>query len=263
MVGKLSNSQEHSHLSIRFSVYFTNSKKLNTYIYRYISYDFMTEKKFNKKYMHPTRRKLVNMIQTGEYDKDTQISLSNIKETTKRNVGDIWEENGVVWEQKSYGRVKQSKASSELSKVRKYLEEQTKGKGDNCENTKYSDADKKLIKKTGFCGACLSSRETQIKLDGMWEFYNEYKIYSNMAAHGTEVLEKWNQALNEVKNIHEYVNDDGSIEKWTSNEDVKVLREQIESDIENGKKELIEVIEKRNAAYEKLKPMNYELVKEI
>jgi hypothetical protein len=223
----------------------------------------MTEKKFNKKYMHPTRRKLVNMIQTGEYDKDTQISLSNIKETTKRNVGDIWEENGVVWEQKSYGRVKQSKASSELSKVRKYLEEQTKGKGDNCENTKYSDADKKLIKKTGFCGACLSSRETQIKLDGMWEFYNEYKIYSNMAAHGTEVLEKWNQALNEVKNIHEYVNDDGSIEKWTSNEDVKVLREQIESDIENGKKELIEVIEKRNAAYEKLKPMNYELVKEI
>ena len=33
--------------------------------------------------------------------------------------------------------------------------------------------------------------------------------------------------------------------------------------IENGKKELTDVIVKRNAAYEKLKPMNYELVKEI
>ena len=223
----------------------------------------MAEKKFNKKFMHPTRRKLVNMIQTGEYEKDTQISLSDIKETTKRNVGDVWEENGVVWEQKSYGRVKQSKASSELSKVRKYLEEKSSCQSEECDIQKYSTADKKLISKTGFCAVCLSKKENKIKLDGLWKEYEEYKIYSNMAAHGTEVLQKWNQALNEIKNIHEYVNDDGSLEKWSSNEDVEILREQIETDIENGKKELIEVIEKRNAAYEKLKPMNYELVKEI
>ena len=46
----------------------------------------MAEKKFNKKYMHPTRRKLVNMIQTGEYQKDTQVSLSGIKETNKNHM---------------------------------------------------------------------------------------------------------------------------------------------------------------------------------
>ena len=84
-----------------------------------------------------------------------------------------------------------------------------------------------------------------------------------MAAYGTEVLQKWNQALDEVTNIHKYVNDDGSIEKWSSNEDVQTLKSQIEKDIENGRKELTEVIEKRNAAYEKLKDKNYELVKEI
>lgn len=223
----------------------------------------MAEKKFNKKYMHPTRRKLVNMVQTGEYNKDTQISLSNIKETTKREVGDIWEEDGVVWEQKSYGKVKQSKLSNELAKVRKYLAEQTMGKGDDCENKKYSAADKKLIKKTGYCATCLAKREMPIKLDGLWEEYEAYKIYSNMAAYGTEVLQKWNQALDEVTNIHKYVNDDGSIEKWSSNEDVQTLKSQIEKDIENGRKELTEVIEKRNAAYEKLKDKNYELVKEI
>ena len=223
----------------------------------------MAEKKFNKKYMHPTRRKLVNMIQTGEYQKDSQISLSDIKETTKREVGDIWEENGVVYEQKSYGKVKQSKLSNELSKVRKYLAEQTKCKGDDSKNKKYSAADKKLINKTGFCATCLAERETQIKVDGLWKEYEDYKIYSNMAAYGTDVLEKWNQALNEVTNIHKYVNDDASIEKWSSNEDVQNLKKQIEADIDNGRKELIDVIEKRNAAYEKLKPMNYELVKEI
>jgi FKBP-type peptidyl-prolyl cis-trans isomerase (trigger factor) len=84
-----------------------------------------------------------------------------------------------------------------------------------------------------------------------------------MAAYGTEVLEKWNQALNEVSNIHEYINDDGSVEKWSSNEDVQTLKAQIEKDIESGKKELIEVIEKRNAAYELLKDKNYELVQPL
>ena len=223
----------------------------------------MAEKKFNKKFMHPTRRKLVNMIQTGEYQKDTQISLSDTKETTKRNVGDVWEENGVVWEQKSYGKVKQSKLSNELSKIRKYLEEKSKCQSADCETKKYSNADKKLIKKAGFCAVCLAKKETKIKVDGLWKEYEDYKTYSNMAAYGTEVLQKWNQALDEVTNIHKYVNDDGSIEKWSSNEDVQTLKSQIEKDIENGRKELTEVIEKRNAAYEKLKDKNYELVKEI
>jgi len=223
----------------------------------------MAEKKFNKKFMHPTRRKLVNMIQTGEYEKDTQISLSDIKETTKRKVGDVWEENGIVWEQKSYGKVKQSKASSELSEVRKFLSKLSECKSNDCDKSKYGVTDKKLISKTGYCSKCLAKKESIIKKDGLWEAYNEYKVYSNMAAHGTDVLQKWNQALNEVKNIHEYVNDDGSVEKWSSNEDVQTLKEQIEKDIENGKKELTEVIEKRNTAYEKLKDKNYELVKEI
>ena len=213
--------------------------------------------------MHPTRRKLVNMIQTGEYDKDTQISLSNIKETTKREVGDIWEENGVVWEQKSYGKVKQSKASSELASVRKFLSKLAECKSENCDKSKYGPTDKQLIKKTGYCSVCLAEKEAVIKNDGLWEAYNEYKVYSNMAAYGTEVLDKWNNALYEVSNIHEYINDDGSVEKQSSNEDVQTLKGQIEKDIENGKKELTEVIEKRNAAYEKLKDKNYELVKEI
>jgi hypothetical protein len=223
----------------------------------------MAEKRFNKKYMHPTRRKLVNMIQTGEYQKDTQITLSDIKETTKREVGDIWEENGVVWEQKEYGKVKQSKLSSELAKVRQYLEQKSQCKSSECTKSKYGPTDKTLISKTGYCSKCLAEREQIIKKDGLWEAYNEYKVYSNMAAYGTEVLAKWNQALNEVSNIHEYINDDGSVEKWSSNEDVQTLKAQIEKDIENGKKELTEVIEKRNAAYELLKDKNYELVQPL
>jgi len=223
----------------------------------------MADKQFNKKFMHPTRRKLVDMINTGEYQKNTQIFLSDIKEQTKRNVGDVWEENGVVWEQKEYGRVKQSKASSELAKVRQFIQKYSECKSDNCSKNKYGPTDKKLISKTGYCSSCLAEKEAIIKNDGLWEAYNEYKIYSNMAAYGTDVLAKWNDALYEVTNIHQYINDDGSVEKWSSNEDVQTLKVQIETDIENGKKELIEVIEKRNAAYELLKDKKYELVQPL
>jgi len=226
----------------------------------------MADKKFSRKFMHPTRRKLADMVQTGEYEKNTQIGFSDIKEQeVKRNVGDIWSDSdGNVWEQKDFGRVKSSKMSNVMSELRNYIEKQSQCKATDCDvSGKFSNSDKKLISKTGYCAGCLAKRELIIKQDGLWESYEQYRIYSNMADYGTDVLEKWNQALKEVSNIHEYVNDDGSVEKWQSNDDVQTLKAQIESDIENGKKELIEVIEKRNIAYEKLKDMNYELVKEI
>jgi hypothetical protein len=224
----------------------------------------MAKKEFNRKFMHPTRRKLVDMVMNGEYAKDTQVSFSNIKQETKREIGDVWEdEKGNIWEQKSYGKVKQSKITETMSEVRKYLQKLSTCKAEDCDKNKYGPTDKKLISKTGYCSKCLAKREQEIRNDGLWDAYNEYKVYSNMAAYGTEVLEKMNNALNEVTNIHEFVNDDGSVEKWKSDKSVEELRAEIEKDIENGKKELTEVIEKRNAAYELLKDKNYELVQPL
>ena len=225
----------------------------------------MADKEFNKKFMHPTRRKLADMVFTGKYEKNTQVAFSDIKENIKREVGDIWEDkDGNVWEQKEFGKVKQSKLTNTMSEVRKYLQNLNSCKATDCDiKGRFSNSDKKLISKTGYCAGCLAKRELKIKQDGLWEAYEQYRIYSNMAAYATDVLEKWNQALNEVSNIHEYINDDGSVEKWSSNEDVQVLKSQIQSDIENGKKELTEVIEKRNSAYELLKDKNYELVTKL
>ena len=213
--------------------------------------------------MHPTRRKLVDMVKTGEYQKDSQISVPSTKQKTNRKVGEVWEENGVIWEQKSYGTIKQSKGSNELSKVRKYLEKAASCKSETCSKNTYGVTDKKLITKTGYCSQCLAEKEAVIKRDGLWQAYTEYKMYSNMATYGTEVLEKWNQALNDVSNVHKFINEDGSVESWVENVDVDYLREELEKDIKNGKKELTEVIEKRNEAYTLLKDKNYDLVQSI
>ena len=37
-------------------------------------------KEFKRKFMHPTRRKLVDMVNTGEYAKNTQVGWSKKEE---------------------------------------------------------------------------------------------------------------------------------------------------------------------------------------
>ena len=56
-------------------------------------------KEFNKKFMHPTRRKLVDMVLTGgDYQKEAFVSFAGAdKEIIKRKVGEKWtDENGKV-----------------------------------------------------------------------------------------------------------------------------------------------------------------------
>ena len=82
-------------------------------------------KEFNKKFMHPTRRKLVDMVMSGgEYKKDTFVSFSETKENIKRNIGDTWEDSeGNLWEQKEFGKVKKSKLTDTMAEVRQYLQQ--------------------------------------------------------------------------------------------------------------------------------------------
>ena len=55
-------------------------------------------KEFKKKYMHPTRRKLVDMVETGTYDKNTTVGYTKKQEI--RNIGDVWEDEHNRYEKK-------------------------------------------------------------------------------------------------------------------------------------------------------------------
>ena len=93
-------------------------------------------KEFNKKYMHPTRRKLVDMIYTGEYDKSTQIGYDKVQET--RNIGDIWEDEHHRYEKKDGYILKTGKNSEAFSEVRKYLNEKQQCSNKDCKTIKKS-----------------------------------------------------------------------------------------------------------------------------
>lgn len=223
-------------------------------------------KEFNKKFMHPTRRKLVDMVLTGgEYQKETQISFSGAdKQIVKREVGERWtDDNGKTWIQQEGGRIETSELSDTMQEVRAYLDKLNTCKSDNCKTIKIGRVDKKLISKTGYCLHCLTLREAQIKVDGLWEAYEDYKIFSNMIAYGNDVVAQFKQAYRDAKQTYEVVQEDGKIESWSMERDVEELKAEILLEIVNFEGEIEQATKLRNEAYDKLKDKNYDLVRPL
>jgi hypothetical protein len=223
-------------------------------------------KEFNKKFMHPTRRKLVDMVLTGgEYEKNTQISFSGAdNEIIKREVGERWTDNkGKSWEQYEAGKIEVSELGDIMAETRAYLDKLNSCKSDNCKTIKIGRVDKKLISKTGYCLHCLTLREAQIKYDGLWKEYEDYKIYSNMIAHGNDIVSQFKQAYRDAKQTYEVVQEDGKIETWSMERDVEELKAEILLEIVKFEGEIEQATKLRNAAYEKLKDKNYDLVRPL
>ena len=224
-------------------------------------------KEFQKKYMHPTRRKLVNMVLTGgEYDKDIKISMANAENSAEKNrkkeIGEIWtDSDGKTWEQKEFGKVRINEHSDTFADVRQYLQKLNTCAAPDCNTIKLSRADKKLISKTNYCTTCLAKKEYQIKLDGLWKEYEDYKIYSNMIAYGKELIAQFEQAYKDCKQEYEFVHEDGKIEKWVLERDAEEMKAEILKDIENYNTEIEMAKKLRDEAWDKLKDKNYDLVK--
>lgn len=206
--------------------------------------------------MHPTRRKLVDMVQTGVYDKNTTIGYTKAKET--HEVGDIWEDEHHKYEQMDGYVMKTGKNSEALQEIREYIQKKHECKSPTCNTIKKSNADRKLIQKTNYCVNCLASMETEIRAKGFWKEYEEYKVTTNMLVYGKKKLEELKQALLDVKPYYEYVNEDGSTEKWELPKSVEETKSEIQEMINNGEKELEDLETKRIMAFATLKKNNLE-----
>jgi hypothetical protein len=223
-------------------------------------------KEFNKKFMHPTRRKLVDMVLHGaEYEKEAFISFSGAdKQTIKRKVGEIWtDKDGKTYEQLEAGAIESSDLTDVMADARAFLDRLNTCKGEDCKTIKPLRVDKKLISKTGYCLDCLTKKEAQIKYDGLWKEYEDYKMYSNMIAHGNDVISQFKQAYNDCKQTYEIVKEDGTLEKWSMEKDAETMKAEILVDIMSFEKEVEEITKLRDAAWEKLKDKNYDLVRPL
>jgi len=213
-------------------------------------------KEFKKKYMHPTRRKLVDMVQTGKYDKNTTVGWTKKEEA--RKVGDVWEDEHNRYEKKEGYTLKTGKNSEALQEIRKYLEEKSKCKNSECKTIKKSEKDLKFIQNGGFCMNCTIDREHELKTQGLYEAYASYKVWTRMIVFGKTKLEELKHSLSEVKEQYEYVNEDGTVEKWNLPKSVDEVKSDIQEMIDNGTKEIEGLEIKRKEAFDLLKERNYE-----
>ena len=212
---------------------------------------------FKKKYMHPTRRKLVDMIHTGKYDKNATIGYEAKKET--RKVGDVWEDEHHKYEKKEGYTLKTNKNHEQFQEIRKYLEEKSKCKNPECKTIKKTNKDKQFIQKNGYCLNCTVDKEHEIKMAGVWEDYQNYKVWTRMILFGKTKIDSYKQSLSELKEEYQMINDQGKVtETWKLPKPIDEVRAEINELIQYGEGEIKELEEKRNVSFEKLREVNME-----
>lgn len=223
----------------------------------------MAKKDFGKKFAHPTRRKLMDMVFTGEYESDIKVGYNKSNEFIKRTVGDVWEDvDGKIWEQKDGYKVKKSKLTDTMSVIRNDMYERTRCQQLECENKgKYSHTDKKLIEKFTYCSKCLSKLEHQIRIDGNWQTYKKWRTLNDIVKEGIGILENLQQVYDEAKQEYEYINQDGTKQIWAMDRSIDEIKTDIQKDIERVSADLKDFKELREEMQQKLKEYNYEFIK--
>jgi len=214
-------------------------------------------KEFKKKYMHPTRRKLVDMIHTGKYDKNATIGYEAKKET--RKVGDVWEDEHNRYEKKEGYTLKTTKNSETFQEIRKYLEEKSKCKNSECKSIKITKKDKQFIEKGGYCMNCTIEREHELKVAGVFKEYESYKVITRMLIYGKTKLDELEQSKSELKEEYEMIGSDGKVtETWKLPKPIEEVRADIQTLIDSGSIEIQQLEKDRNEAFDKLREVNME-----
>jgi hypothetical protein len=104
--------------------------------------------------------------------------------------------------------------------------------------------------------------ERQLKLDGTFPFYEDYKITLNKLGFIRDFKQKCEDSLNALKKDFEMVTEDGRLEKWVWEVDIEKVKDDLKSDIENSYEAIELLIERRRLLEEKLIELNHpELIK--
>lgn len=210
------------------------------------------------KNIHPTRKKIIDTV-FGRDDDNKKVHGYNGEVEGSREVGEIWtDKDGHQWEQKDGYTISVTK----MDAVRKYLDQMSNCTGEECDTTEYSGADKKLIRKTGMCTKCLAKYETNLKADGTYAYYEDYKITRNKLAYVRELKQRFEEALEGVKSQFQIVNEDGSLQNWTWETDIDEVKHNLKNDIDGAYDAIEALLERKSALEEKLLELNHpELIK--
>ena len=188
--------------------------------------------KDKKTWMHPSRKKILDVMH-GRESGNATVGWDKAKE--KREVGDRWfDANGKEWEQHEGFTM----AVTQYDEARAYLDTLSTCKSKECKTFNPKGANLRFIKQSGYCIDCLVEREAKLRLEGIYQNYEYWKMNSQALGTIKDDLAKFEQARKDADTVPTIVNEDGSIEKWSIDGDIEKVKRDLDSDIA-GLNELI------------------------
>ena len=190
--------------------------------------------KDKKTWMHPSRKKILDVMH-GRESGNATVGWDKVKE--KKEVGDRWfDANGKEWEQHEGFK----SAVTQYDEAREYLDTLNTCKSKECKTFNPKGANLRFIKQSGYCINCLVEREAKLRLAGIYDNYEYWKM--NLKALGIlkDDLASFEQARRDVETVPGIVNEDGTIEKWNLPSNIEQIKADMDTDIENIKKLIIE-----------------------
>ena len=217
-------------------------------------------KSFEEKnnHIHPTRKLIIDTV-FGRTDNNQNVFGYEKETEQKREVGEKWtDSDGKEWEQKEGYKTN----VSQMDEVRQYLDKLNNCQSEKCNTIKYSNADKKVIRKTGMCVTCLRQFEQRLKDDGTYPFYEDYKITNNQLSYVIDLKAQFEEGLRGVSQTMEFINEDGTIQKWHYDIDIEKVKEDLQNDINSATQAIESLLERKTALEDKLQELNHlELIK--
>jgi hypothetical protein len=193
-----------------------------------MSRETLLKKEFQKRDVQRIRNLL-----SGKQGEATQTQVGYTTKQIDRNEGDVWEEFGRKWTVKNGIKMSVTK----LDRAKKAVF--TPLLCPECSKPMKTEYDKKMFFIHNQCFDCVIKMESQLKIDGKYQEYEDKIVKANANFALDEFVNGFDSFLDSMSSNNGFVTEQGDIEDWH----VKALnkqkiREQVMKDVEESRAKL-------------------------
>jgi hypothetical protein len=188
----------------------------------------LLQKEFKEKDVQRIR----NLV-SGNQGNSTQTQVGYTSKHVARNEGDVWNENGKKWTIRNGIKITINK----LDRAKSYS--QTPLLCPECSKPMKTEHDKKMFMIHKVCFNCVIKKETQLKVEGTYQEYEDNIVKSNANFMLDEFANGFDSFLDSFDSNNGFITEQGDIEDWHVKAlDKQKIREQVMKDVEEARAKL-------------------------
>jgi len=188
----------------------------------------LLQKEFQKRDIQRIR----NLV-SGKQGDATQTQVGYTSKHIDRSEGDIWEEFGRKWTLKNGIKMSVTKLDRAKKSVFAPL------LCPSCSKPMKTEHDKKMFFIHNKCLDCVIKYETQLKIEGKYQEYEDKIIKANANFALDEFVDGFDSFLDSIDSSNGFVTEQGDIEDWHVKAlDKHKIREQVMKDVEESRAKL-------------------------